>query len=110
VSIDLAPLVVQALHRQPGQRVHLVAGVFEHVGEHGLEHGRALREDQAELAQQAAQAVDARGAIGLQAFAQAVHAQHALLLDALDGHEVRSHRGVARCSLRSEYDVRTLRT
>jgi hypothetical protein len=88
VSIDLAPLILQALQHQAGQRVHLVAGVFEHIGQHGLEHGRALREDQAELGQQAAQAVDARRAIGLQAFAQAVHAQHALLLDALDGHEV----------------------
>ena len=40
------------------------------------------------LGQQAPDAVDAGGAVGLQAFAQTVHAQHALLLDGFDRHEV----------------------
>ena len=44
-----------------GQGVHLVAGVFEHIGQHDLERGRALREDQTELGQQAAQAVGQSG-------------------------------------------------
>jgi len=47
-----------------------------------------LREHQSELAQQAPDAVDAGGALGLEAFAQAVHAQEALLIDGLDGNEM----------------------
>ena len=63
---DLTPLPLHALQYQPGQGVHLVAGVFEHIGQHGFERGGALREDQTELAQQAADAVDASGAVGLE--------------------------------------------
>ena len=37
VRIELAPLRPAALQRQPGQRAQLVARVFEHVAEHGLE-------------------------------------------------------------------------
>ncbi len=87
VLVELAPLALRALQHQPGQGVHLVAGVFEHIGQNGLQCGRALGKDQAELGQQATQAVDASGALGLEALAQAVHAQHALLLDALDRNE-----------------------
>ena len=50
--------------------------------------GGLLREYQPKLGQQAADAVDASRALGLEAFAQTVNAQHALLLDALDGHEM----------------------
>jgi hypothetical protein len=64
---------------------------------HSFERRGVLREDQTELGEQAGQAVDATGAISLQAFAQAVHAQHALLLNALDRHEVhlRARGGLA---------------
>ena len=59
------------------------------------QYGGLLREHQAELGQQAANAVDACGAFGLEAFAQAVDAQDALLLNGLDGHEMhlRAARG-----------------
>ena len=48
---------------------------------------------QPELGQQPADAVHAGGALGLEAFTQAVDAQQALLLHRLDGHEV--HRRAA---------------
>jgi len=88
VRVELAPLALRALQHQLGQGVHLIAGIFEHVGQNGLERCGALGEDPPELGQQAADAVDAGGALCLEAFAQALHAQHALLLDGLHGHEV----------------------
>ena len=75
----------RSLERQPGERAELVARVFEHVAQHGLQLARSLREHRAELGQQPTDAIDAGGAVLLDAFAQPVHAQHALLLDGLDG-------------------------
>jgi hypothetical protein len=47
-----------------------------------------LWEYQAKLGQETSDAVDAGRALGLETFAQAVHAQEALLLNGFDGHEV----------------------
>jgi len=52
-----------------------------------LQRPHARGHGDAELQQQTPDAVDAGGAIGLHALAQAVHAQQALLLDALDRNE-----------------------
>jgi hypothetical protein len=84
------PLLGRALDHQARQRVHLVGCILEHVGQHTAQRLGALGEGQAELGRQAADAVDAGGALGLQALAQAVQAQHVLLLDGLHGHE--AHR------------------
>ena len=56
-----------------------------------------VREHQPELGQQAANAVDASRTLCFETLAQAVDAQHALLLDGLDRHEVhlRSAGGLA---------------
>jgi hypothetical protein len=50
MSVNLAPLCLQALQRQARQGVHLVARVFEHIAQHRFERAGALREDQAEFA------------------------------------------------------------
>jgi hypothetical protein len=102
VLVELAPLLGRALDDQAGQRVHLVAGVLQRVAQHAAQRLRALCVGQAELGQQAADAVDAGRALSLQALAQAVHAQHALLLDGLHGHEAhaRARGGLAdRCGV-----------
>jgi hypothetical protein len=90
VRVELTPLRLRALDHQARQRVHLMAGVLEHARQHPLQYFGPLCKHQPELRQQPANAVDARGALGLQAFAQSVHAQHALLLHRLHRHE--AHR------------------
>jgi hypothetical protein len=84
MRVEFVPLRLSALQRQPGECAKFVAGVSEHVAEHRLQLARALCEDQPELGQQPADAVDAGRPVLLDAFAQPVHAQHALLLDRLD--------------------------
>ena len=96
-SIDVDPVQVGALQRQASDAGQLVAGVLEHLGQHRAQRLGALREHQAELGQQAADAVDQRGALFLEALAQSVHRQLALLLGGLDRHEahVRPAGGLA---------------
>jgi hypothetical protein len=91
--IELAPLRLRPLQRQPRQRPELVAGVFEQLRQPKLQLARTLGQHDAELGHQATDAADAFVAIFLDALAQPVHAQHALLLDRLDRHE--AHGGTA---------------
>jgi hypothetical protein len=65
--------------------VHLVGTILENVGQRRAQPLGALRKDQAELRQEAPDAVDAGGAIGLEAFSEPMHAQHRLLLDGFTG-------------------------
>lgn len=85
--VEFVPLRLGALQRQARQRAEFVVGVLQHFAQDGLQLAGLLRERETELQQQATDAVDACSAVGLDAFAQPVHAQHALLLDALDGDE-----------------------
>ena len=66
------------------QMVLAAAGILPGLAQ----HGRLLREHQPELGQQAADAVDASRALGLEALAQAMDAQHALLIGGFDGNEM----------------------
>ena len=84
VFVEFTPLRVRSLQRHARQAVELVAGVLQDVVQRRLQRPHAGGHGDAELQQQPADAVDARGAIGLHPLAQAVHAQQALLLDALD--------------------------
>jgi hypothetical protein len=93
VGVEFGPLGLSTLQRHAGNAADLVAGVFQHIGQRQAQGLGPLGEHQAELGQQASDAVDAGRALGLEALAQAVHAQQALLLDGLDGHEV--HVGTA---------------
>jgi len=93
VLVELAPVVERALQDQAGHRAEFVAGVLDDIGEFGAQGLGALCEDQAELGQQAADAVDAGGAFFLEAFAHAVQAHHALLLTGLDRHEAHARAG-----------------
>ncbi|MCY1235239.1 hypothetical protein D9M72_478470 [compost metagenome] len=88
VCIEFLPLRIGPLQRQPGQSAQFIAGIFHRVGKHLAQRLGALGEHQSELRQQAPDAVDAGGAVCLDALSQAVDAQHALLLHALDRHEV----------------------
>ena len=63
------------------------------AGQHAAQRLGALREGQAELGQQAADAVERGGALFHKALAGAVHQQLALLLDALDGYETHVRPG-----------------
>ena len=84
VLVELVPLRLGPLQRQPCQRAELVACVLQHGAQDCLQLTRSPREDQAKLGQEPADAVDAGGAVFLEPFAQPMHAQHALLLHRLD--------------------------
>ena len=85
--VEFAPVHKGLLHGEPGDAAEFIAGVFEHFGQLSPQRLGALREDQAEFGQHAADAVDAGGAFLLQPFAYPVQAHDALLLGRLDRHE-----------------------
>ena len=97
LQIDVDPVQMRALQGQPCHAGDLVAGVLDHAGQHQAQRIGALGEDHSELGQQAADAVDQRRALFLEALAQTVHGQLALLLGRLDRHEahVRATSGLA---------------
>ena len=66
VLVELVPLRLRALQRQPRERAEFVARILEHIAQDGLQLARALREHQPELGQQAADAVDAGRAVFLE--------------------------------------------
>lgn len=83
VFVQFAPLRLSPSDRHAGQAVQLVGAVFQDLVKRQAQRARAVGHGDAKLQQQAPDAVHAGGAIRLHAFAQSMHAQQALLLDAL---------------------------
>jgi hypothetical protein len=87
VLVELAPVIERALQRSARHRAEFVAGVFDHVCQHGAQDLGALCEDEPEFGQHAADLVDAAGALFLEPLAHPVQAHDALLLASLHRHE-----------------------
>lgn len=81
------PMLVCPLQRQTRDAGQLVGRVLQHLGKHPAQLLGTLREDKPELGKQAADLVNAGGALLLVALAHAVHSELGLLLGALDRHE-----------------------
>lgn len=73
-------MIERALQHAARHGAELVAGVFDDVCQYGAQDLRALREDEPEFGQHAADLVDAAGALFLETLAHAVQAHYALLL------------------------------
>ncbi len=85
--VELTPLKLGLLQAEANDAGHLVAGVFKHVAEDPAKGVGGLSDVNAELSEQAADAVDASRAVFLVALAQTVDALLGLLLGGLDGDE-----------------------
>lgn len=65
LQIRVDPVQVGALQHQLRDAAQFVVGVLQHIGQHPAQRLGALREDQTELGEHAADAVDQRGPLGL---------------------------------------------
>lgn len=88
-----SPRIRGALKDEARYASDLVGGIFSDLAQPLAQHGCGLRKDHPEFAQEPADAIDTGGAFLLQALAQAMNAQHALLRDCLGGHKVHMGSG-----------------
>ncbi len=86
--LELAPVFLGSLQHKAGDTGDVIASVFQYVVEMLPQDGGCLGQHNSELGQQTTDAVHAGRALFLEGFAQAVHAQHALLGQRLGRHEV----------------------
>ena len=91
--LEFSPMFLGPLQHQAGHAGDVVAGVLQHVVEMLPQDGGCLGQHDSELGQQTTDAVDAGRALFFEGFAQAMHAQHALLDQRFGRHEVHVRSG-----------------